>query len=200
MLTVDGYPLEGCSICEDGGRLIYNQPYLEGGTSMNKHKEPEVCRIPFCKECLAEIKRVKEEADNIYGPEASMSESLDKEPQLPWITDLECPACHSTGFLFVGKGGYITCSVSDCPNPDYNNALHSHMKTAFDEVIGENEDDRWVDINGNTVQSWEDAINKESRNDLRKEQRTRAAKYLSTIQVKGGVKVEPPLKRKVNDE
>lgn len=28
-----------------------------------------------------------------------------------------CPACGSNGTLFLGSGGYVTCSVSYCPNP-----------------------------------------------------------------------------------
>lgn len=28
-----------------------------------------------------------------------------------------CPACHSTS-LFLGNGGYVTCSRIDCPEPD----------------------------------------------------------------------------------
>lgn len=28
-----------------------------------------------------------------------------------------CPACGSDGTLFLGSGGYVTCSVGDCPNP-----------------------------------------------------------------------------------
>jgi hypothetical protein len=28
-----------------------------------------------------------------------------------------CPACGSTGTLFVGQGGYITCSLDRCPDP-----------------------------------------------------------------------------------
>ena len=47
----------------------------------------------------------------------------EREERLPFITDLQCPACESTGSLFVAKGGYVTCSVSDCPNPDYVEAL-----------------------------------------------------------------------------
>jgi len=128
-----------------------------------------------------------------------MSESLEKELRAMLVTfALEY---HRTLYTPLRSEDNLKIQASRENLLDHTvKQFHSHMKTAFDEVIGENEDDRWVDINGNTVQSWEDAINKESRNDLRKEQRTRAAKYLSTIQVKGGVKVEPPLKRKVNDE
>lgn len=28
-----------------------------------------------------------------------------------------CPACGRDGFLFVAVGGYITCSIAECPNP-----------------------------------------------------------------------------------
>lgn len=42
--------------------------------------------------------------------------------ELPWITGLRCPACNSST-LFVANGGYITCSLSTCPNSDYADAL-----------------------------------------------------------------------------
>lgn len=28
-----------------------------------------------------------------------------------------CPACGSAGSLFLGSGGYVTCSIADCPDP-----------------------------------------------------------------------------------
>lgn len=48
-----------------------------------------------------------------------------------WITDLKCPACNKAA-LFVGKGGYVTCSHLDCPNPDYEKAL---LQRINEEVI-----------------------------------------------------------------
>ncbi len=33
----------------------------------------------------------------------------------PWVKGV-CPACHSRT-LFVGDGGYITCSYIPCPDP-----------------------------------------------------------------------------------
>jgi hypothetical protein len=29
-----------------------------------------------------------------------------------------CPACDADGSIFVGVGGYLTCSRLDCPEPD----------------------------------------------------------------------------------
>jgi hypothetical protein len=36
-----------------------------------------------------------------------------------------CPACGWTT-LFLGEGGYITCSRSDCPDPDAATTLLEH--------------------------------------------------------------------------
>lgn len=45
------------------------------------------------------------------------------------INGLDCPACgHPT--LMVMGGGYITCCLSDCPNPDYADALDKKTATA----------------------------------------------------------------------
>ena len=30
---------------------------------------------------------------------------------------MRCPSCHG-GFIFIGSGGYLTCSYVDCPEPD----------------------------------------------------------------------------------
>lgn len=34
----------------------------------------------------------------------------------PWIVG-DCPACRRPGGLFVGDGGFVTCSQDDCPDP-----------------------------------------------------------------------------------
>jgi hypothetical protein len=35
----------------------------------------------------------------------------------------KCPSCGSSGTLFIGKGGYLTCSLIDCPQPGVGRAL-----------------------------------------------------------------------------
>lgn len=40
---------------------------------------------------------------------------------LPLVTG-RCPACGTTG-LFLGDGGYVTCSLIDCPTPDAASTL-----------------------------------------------------------------------------
>lgn len=35
---------------------------------------------------------------------------------LPWVKG-KCPACDSSDTLFVGEGGFLTCSLIGCPNP-----------------------------------------------------------------------------------
>lgn len=42
----------------------------------------------------------------------------------PWVQG-HCPACGRTA-LFVGAGGYITCSHTDCPQPDAASTLLDH--------------------------------------------------------------------------
>jgi hypothetical protein len=35
----------------------------------------------------------------------------------------KCPSCGSTGTLFVGEGGYLTCSLIGCPQPGVTQAI-----------------------------------------------------------------------------
>lgn len=44
----------------------------------------------------------------------------------PEIKGHPCPACG--GMLFVGEGGYITCSWHQCPSPDYAIILASELQ------------------------------------------------------------------------
>jgi hypothetical protein len=48
-----------------------------------------------------------------------------------------CPACGSTSTLFLAEGGYITCSLIGCPNPE---AAHE----AIEEQAGANAYDRAI--------------------------------------------------------
>jgi hypothetical protein len=55
-----------------------------------------------------------------------------------WLA-MKCPACNGQT-LFVGNGGYLTCSNVDCPQPDTEAALTTKMelvaKEAQDTHIG----------------------------------------------------------------
>ena len=48
-------------------------------------------------------------------------------PQVDRLGDVQgrCPAC-GTGNLFVGEGGYITCALDTCPEPDAASTLLEH--------------------------------------------------------------------------
>jgi hypothetical protein len=46
---------------------------------------------------------------------------------LPLVTG-RCPACGTTG-LFLGDGGYVTCSLIDCPAPDAASTVLERGKT-----------------------------------------------------------------------
>lgn len=45
----------------------------------------------------------------------------------PWITGINCPRCG--GGMFVGSGGYITCSFIECPNPDFTEVYTQMYKS-----------------------------------------------------------------------
>lgn len=58
-----------------------------------------------------------------------------------------CPACGTSG-LFLGDGGYVTCSLIDCPNPSAadellhrlrpTTALSEHLTETIDEAFNNN--------------------------------------------------------------
>jgi hypothetical protein len=60
------------------------------------------------------------------------------EQKQDWIKGTKCPACGKEG-LFVGKGGYITCSHLDCPNPDYGETIQARIqeakRNAYDQAL-----------------------------------------------------------------
>lgn len=74
------------------------------------------------------------------GSEPTMSKSaakllhqqLEAKKQLqpiPMVNGLDCPACgHPT--LILGNGGYVTCSLEGCPNPDYSEAVEAKLAEA----------------------------------------------------------------------
>jgi hypothetical protein len=77
---------------------------------------------------------LRELLDDLVGPpgwrtdiERLIGEQVDRAAlqPIPMVNGLDCPACgHPT--LILGEGGYVTCSLEGCPNPDYAEALEAH--------------------------------------------------------------------------
>lgn len=63
------------------------------------------------------------------------------EPAPTLMVD-KCPSCGSTGTLFIGAGGYLTCSLIGCPQPGVGRAiaqLHEHvriLREALEDIAG----------------------------------------------------------------
>lgn len=81
--------------------------------------------IPWC----------KDEDCDMHLPEAQGKEIVDRvmavvsayTERARWIKGTKCPnGCGET--LFVGNGGYVTCSWAECPNRDYDDALKAHVE------------------------------------------------------------------------
>jgi len=52
---------------------------------------------------------------------------------IPMVNGLDCPACgHPT--LMLADGGYITCCLEECPNPDYAEAIEAYCNKASAEA------------------------------------------------------------------
>jgi len=51
----------------------------------------------------------------------------------------QCPAC-GLPTLFVGTGGYLTCSLIDCPMPDAASRILEELETAHIVIL---EEDSW---------------------------------------------------------
>jgi hypothetical protein len=80
-----------------------------------------------------------------------------------------CPACGTKG-LFLGDGGYITCSLIDCPNPSAaDDLLHGDQAAKTTRVIALYE--RWVKAGppplGVLIARWWDARLVELHNAIR---------------------------------
>ena len=52
-----------------------------------------------------------------------------------WVAGY-CPACNSNGTMFVGSGGYITCSLIKCPNPTLMSELLEKRGRLAAAVVG----------------------------------------------------------------
>lgn len=57
----------------------------------------------------------------------SKQSEVDNRIDKVWIRGVGCPACKMPD-LFVGNGGYLTCSNVECPNPDYAESLGQVLK------------------------------------------------------------------------
>lgn len=79
------------------------------------------------------------------------------EQRLPFVTDLKCPACGSTGTIFVGNGGYLTCSVDTCPKSDYVEALKEATELAKVEGAQE-ENELWTKAVQQLRVYWEERL------------------------------------------
>lgn len=67
-------------------------------------------------------------------PKSSSGEAELPSIQQNEINGIDCPACgHPT--LMLGNGGYITCALADCPNPDFADAVHSHSTNRAIEAV-----------------------------------------------------------------
>jgi len=63
--------------------------------------------------------------------QAELQAAQEREKEPVWIKG-ECPrGCGET--LFVGEGGYVTCSFIDCPEPD---APHKALAAQRTEEVG----------------------------------------------------------------
>lgn len=55
---------------------------------------------------------------------------------IPMVNGLDCPACgHPT--LILGNGGYVTCSLEGCPNPDYAEAVDQKVDAEVERRLQE---------------------------------------------------------------
>ena len=72
----------------------------------------------------------------------------DKELRpIPIINGIFCPACgHSA--LMLGDGGYITCCIEDCPNPDYADAIATHDQQLLEAILEGKQTRGRIGING----------------------------------------------------
>lgn len=65
---------------------------------------------------LAGETKLRRMADETAASETQAASTAPLAAGLPLVTG-RCPACGTAG-LFLGDGGYVTCSLIDCPEPD----------------------------------------------------------------------------------
>lgn len=59
------------------------------------------------------------------------------------LRKLRCPSCGHTGCIFVGNGGYLTCGIAECPNPDFAESVDFET-TAKREAEADRDRWRWA--------------------------------------------------------
>jgi hypothetical protein len=60
------------------------------------------------------------------------------DPKQPRIKGITCPACGSHDSIFIGTGGYLTCSWIECPEPELEAAIQQKLAEqirAFGEEV-----------------------------------------------------------------
>lgn len=71
--------------------------------------------------------------DEVDEPNSNPQQAEELQP-IPMINGLDCPACgHPT--LILGNGGYVTCSLEGCPNPDYAEANEAKLEAYAAEKV-----------------------------------------------------------------
>lgn len=51
------------------------------------------------------------------------------------VKGLDCPACGHPCLMLLN--GYITCTLADCPNPDFSDAIQSWADRRADKLVVE---------------------------------------------------------------
>lgn len=82
--------------------------------------EPDTLRAAMQQEAVVRI-RAALDGHPLHGEQPAAAPSAPASPaplaaRLPLVQG-RCPACGTAG-LFLGDGGYVTCSVRECPEPD----------------------------------------------------------------------------------
>ncbi|ARX81574.1 hypothetical protein SMD44_00972 [Streptomyces alboflavus] len=82
--------------------------------------EPDTLRAAMQQEAVVRI-RAALDGHPLHGEQQGAAPSAPASPaplaaRLPLVQG-RCPACGTAG-LFLGDGGYVTCSVRECPEPD----------------------------------------------------------------------------------
>lgn len=57
------------------------------------------------------------------------------QPKQPHIRGITCPACGSHDSIFIGTGGYLTCSWVECPEPELEAAIQKHEQEAIAAAV-----------------------------------------------------------------
>lgn len=65
-----------------------------------------------------------------------------------------CPACKSQDTVFIGSGGYLTCSWVECPEPDFLKAWRQYLEDERGATyrMFKKEHDYWKDLAERLIQ------------------------------------------------